>query len=59
MPTMPRTTSHRFGDVVLVPFPFTDQSGDKSVALAAATMFPTVVPIPRLSTSCCKSGPTR
>ena len=29
MQTMPRTTSYRFGDVVLVPFPFTDQSGDK------------------------------
>jgi hypothetical protein len=28
-PTMPPTTSLRFGDIVLVPFPFTDQSGTK------------------------------
>ena len=26
---MPPTTSYRFGDVVLVPFPFTDQSSSK------------------------------
>jgi mRNA interferase MazF len=26
---MPPTTSYRFGDVVLVPFPFTDQSAAK------------------------------
>jgi mRNA interferase MazF len=26
---MPRTTGYRFGDVVLVPFPFTDQTGAK------------------------------
>jgi mRNA-degrading endonuclease toxin of MazEF toxin-antitoxin module len=26
---MPLTTGHSFGDVVLVPFPFTDQSGNK------------------------------
>jgi len=26
---MPRTTGYNFGDVVLVPFPFTDQSGLK------------------------------
>jgi len=26
---MPPTTSFRFGDIVLVPFPFTDQSGAK------------------------------
>jgi mRNA interferase MazF len=26
---MPPTTGYRFGDVVLVPFPFTDQSGIK------------------------------
>jgi len=26
---MPPTTSFRFGDIVLVPFPFTDQSGIK------------------------------
>jgi hypothetical protein len=26
-PTMPTTTAYEFGDVVLVPFPFTDQSG--------------------------------
>jgi mRNA interferase MazF len=26
---MPRTTSYRFGDIVLVPFPFTDQSASK------------------------------
>ena len=26
---MPPTTSYSFGDVVLVPFPFTDQSGSK------------------------------
>lgn len=26
---MPRTTGYSFGDVVLVPFPFTDQSGLK------------------------------
>ena len=29
MPTMPRTTGYSFGDVVLVPFPFTDQTGIK------------------------------
>lgn len=28
-PTMPPTTSFSFGDVVLVPFPFTDQTGVK------------------------------
>ncbi len=26
---MPTTTAYEFGDVVLVPFPFTDQSGSK------------------------------
>ena len=26
---MPLTTGYSFGDVVLVPFPFTDQSGSK------------------------------
>ena len=26
---MPPTTSYSFGDIVLVPFPFTDQSGAK------------------------------
>jgi mRNA interferase MazF len=26
---MPATTSYRFGDIVLVPFPFTDQTGLK------------------------------
>jgi mRNA interferase MazF len=26
---MPPTTSYKFGDVVLVPFPFTDQTGEK------------------------------
>ena len=26
---MPLTTSYSFGDIVLVPFPFTDQSGTK------------------------------
>jgi mRNA interferase MazF len=26
---MPRTTAYSFGDVILVPFPFTDQSGLK------------------------------
>jgi mRNA interferase MazF len=26
---MPPTTGYRFGDIVLVPFPFTDQSGTK------------------------------
>lgn len=26
---MPRTTSYSFGDIVLVPFPFTDQSATK------------------------------
>ena len=26
---MPLTTSYSFGDIVLVPFPFTDQSGAK------------------------------
>ena len=26
---MPPTTSYRFGDIVLVPFPFTDQTGTK------------------------------
>ena len=26
---MPPTTSYRFGDVVLVPFPFTDQTASK------------------------------
>jgi len=26
---MPPTTSYRFGDIVLVPFPFTDQSATK------------------------------
>jgi mRNA interferase MazF len=26
---MPRTTAYRFGDIVLVPFPFTDQSATK------------------------------
>ena len=26
---MPSTTSFRFGDLVLVPFPFTDQTGAK------------------------------
>ena len=26
---MPSTTAHRFGDLVLVPFPFTDQTGIK------------------------------
>ena len=26
---MPPTTSYRFGDIVLVPFPFTDQTGIK------------------------------
>jgi mRNA interferase MazF len=26
---MPPTTSYRFGDVILVPFPFTDQSASK------------------------------
>ena len=26
---MPTTTAYRFGDIVLVPFPFTDQSGIK------------------------------
>jgi hypothetical protein len=27
---MPSTTGHSFGDVVLVPFPFPDQSGVKT-----------------------------
>jgi hypothetical protein len=27
---MPNTTAYSFGDVVLVPFPFTDQSASKS-----------------------------
>ena len=26
---MPNTTAYRFGDLVLVPFPFTDQTGIK------------------------------
>ena len=26
---MPSTTGYRFGDLVLVPFPFTDQTGVK------------------------------
>ena len=26
---MPNTTDYRFGDLVLVPFPFTDQTGTK------------------------------
>ncbi len=29
MPPMPPTTAYSFGDVVLVPFPFTDQTGLK------------------------------
>jgi hypothetical protein len=27
--TMPSTTAYQFGDLVLVPFPFTDQTGIK------------------------------
>ncbi|MCP9493236.1 MAG: hypothetical protein MSG64_02150 [Pyrinomonadaceae bacterium MAG19_C2-C3] len=36
---MPPTTVYNFGDVVLVPFPFTDQSGAKKRPAAVVSSF--------------------
>ena len=35
-PTMPNTTAYSFGDVVLVPFPFTDHTASKKLRRSVA-----------------------